>query len=842
MGGIFYCIDNKIIESSFIKKAEIVMREEKFSNYKLIQETKRSLFKIKIKDAFFKQGFFCNISLKEKGENETMNSIFINNYLINGNDDLFGNEIELYLNNDEKISIQINKSRKMYINKKFKISIIEINKEEKDFSDIPFLEIENENDIKKDKINVYLLYFKDNNIVNISDGEINNISDNNFIHTCQYNDNSNYEPIINSINNKIIGIHYKYENGQNSYNGILIKYLLNELEEFNFNNLNKKKCIKSILLSFYKIEKLKSFFFQEEINVNNKTKELTNLIAKYMKDYEKNNSDNCDKVIIDIEKKIDLKDLKFENLIIYILRALHQELNSKIISNNPPPLDDTDEKISYNNFLKYYNEQNESIIKNLFFGFKEITKLYQCCSIMKYKFEVCEYINFDLNENKDLQNLMTEWENHQNEGEDKCSMCLISSTTLTQYQLYYSPEILIIINNNKIEVQLNSIIKTKKYEYKLISCIIESKEPTDFSVIFNDQNKWQIIENDNIDEFNNNNKIYPYVLFCQKIKEINNNESKITLLTEISRSNDEKKNNNANIIKENNIFGLNNFDNNENNNNSNHNMSNNNNININNSINIYNNIEINNNINNVNNSTNNNMINNNSISTNNNPSNMFVNNLNNVNKINQNKNMRIKYSIYQKNNISNIRLNNSMNMILSNNQILNNKNQIYHSYNQNNNMNNYYNNIFNQRKNKINYNCNNIMMNNNNSINNIYPYNNYNINMFQNFMGINNFQNNNNYINNKLNSINNNDNINGGKNIITLLFNIANKKTIFIDINNKSMIFSDAIKELKSKYLWLDKINISHFNYNGVKISENKTIKDNNLENNSMIEVVVYNL
>jgi len=103
-----------------------------------------------------------------------------------------------------------------------------------------------------------------------------------------------------------------------------------------------------------------------------------------MKDYEKNNSDNCDKVIIDIEKKIDLKDLKFENLIIYILRALHQELNSKIISNNPPPLDDTDEKISYNNFLKYYNEQNESIIKNLFFGFKEITKLYQCCSIIFY--------------------------------------------------------------------------------------------------------------------------------------------------------------------------------------------------------------------------------------------------------------------------------------------------------------------------------------------------------------------------------------------------------------------------------------------------------------------------
>ena len=70
-----------------------------------------------------------------------MNTIFINNNLSNENDDLFGNEIELHLNNDEKISIQINNSRKMYINKKFKISIIEINKEEIDFSNIPFLEI-----------------------------------------------------------------------------------------------------------------------------------------------------------------------------------------------------------------------------------------------------------------------------------------------------------------------------------------------------------------------------------------------------------------------------------------------------------------------------------------------------------------------------------------------------------------------------------------------------------------------------------------------------------------------------------------------------------------------------
>jgi len=691
MGGIFFCFDNKIIKSSFIKKVDISAREEKLQIFNFNQEIERSIFKIKIKDAVFKHGFFCNIPLKEKGKDDSINSILINDYLINENDNLFGKKIELYLGNNETINLQLDKSRKMYINNNYKISIIEIKKGEI-LNNILFLKIEN--DIKIDKINVYLLYFLDDKI-NIIIGEVNNISENNFNHTCSCQDNIYYEPIINSSNNKIIGIHYKNENGQNCNKGILFKYILNELKEVNLGNsdyLNKQKKIKSILLSFYKIEKLKTFFFQHNFNINDNSKELTNLIIKYMKDYEFKNPNNCDKDIIEVEKRIDLKDLKFKNLINFILTTLHQELNSKSISNNPPPLEDTDEKISYNNFVKYYNDQNESIIKNLFFGFKEIIKLYKCCDITKYKFEVCEYINFDSNEiNKELQNLITEWENYKNEEEERCSMCLIDSTTSIQYQLYYSSEIAIIINDNKIEVQLDSTIKTKNYDYKLISCIIDSKEPNDFSVMFNCQNKWYIIEKDNIEEFNNN-KIYPYVLFCKKIKENNIHESKITLLTEISFNINEKQNNNVKILTENDPFDLNYSDKDKNNNNYNNNISNNNNIDFNNNIDIYNNININNNISNVNINENNIMINkNNVISANNNNSNIFMNNMNNDNKNNQNRNMNINYSIAQNNNLINNNTNNSMNMIFSNYQILNNKNQIYNNYNPNYYFNNYYN-------------------------------------------------------------------------------------------------------------------------------------------------------
>ena len=62
----------------------------------------------------------------------------------------------------------------MYINNNYKISIIEIKKGEI-LNNILFLKIEN--DIKIDKINVYLLYFLDDKI-NIIIGEVNNISEN----------------------------------------------------------------------------------------------------------------------------------------------------------------------------------------------------------------------------------------------------------------------------------------------------------------------------------------------------------------------------------------------------------------------------------------------------------------------------------------------------------------------------------------------------------------------------------------------------------------------------------------------------------------------------------------
>ena len=50
---------------------------------------------------------------------------------------------------------------------------------------------------------------------------------------------------------------------------------------------------------------------------------------------------------------------------------MHEELNTSKQPNIDSPKPDYDENISYYNFKKYFNEQNNSKIQKYFFGIKE---------------------------------------------------------------------------------------------------------------------------------------------------------------------------------------------------------------------------------------------------------------------------------------------------------------------------------------------------------------------------------------------------------------------------------------------------------------------------------------
>ena len=82
-----------------------------------------------------------------------------------------------------------------------------------------------------------------------------------------------------------------------------------------------------------------------------------------------------------------------------------------------------------------------------------------------------------------------------------------------------------------------------------------------------------------------------------------------------------------------------------------------------------------------------------------------------------------------------------------------------------------------------------------------------------------------------MNAFNSND-----KNI-TLYFNFSNGKELYLDVKETDY-FSEVKNELYNKYSWLSNINIIGFLFNGVKISEDKTVKENGLKDNSQIMMI----
>ena len=95
------------------------------------------------------------------------------------------------------------------------------------------------------------------------------------------------------------------------------------------------------------------------------------------------------------------------------------------------------------------------------------------------------------------------------------------------------------------------------------------------------------------------------------------------------------------------------------------------------------------------------------------------------------------------------------------------------------------------------------------------------------------------------NKINNNNNITNNKNEnekeITLFFIFNNGKELYLDVK-RSLPFSEVIKKLKEKYLWLkDNINIKEFQFKGKKISKKQIVKDIGLDNESEINIIESN-
>ena len=211
---------------------------------KIIEQMEKNIFKICLNDGSKGTGFFCKIPFIN---NKELKVLITNNHVIN----LEMKKIIISINNDKEIKeIDLN-NRIKYTNKEYDITIIEIKEEDK-IND--YLELD-ENIMKKggNKLyinnTIYIIQYPGGKRLGVSYGILNGIYEDkeyNFNHLCCTEEGSSGSPIINIINNKVIGIHKESEKNYNK--GLFINYAIEDF--INKNNINKKDIIKELNENF----------------------------------------------------------------------------------------------------------------------------------------------------------------------------------------------------------------------------------------------------------------------------------------------------------------------------------------------------------------------------------------------------------------------------------------------------------------------------------------------------------------------------------------------------------------------------------------------------------------
>ena len=214
----------------------------------IIEQTEKCICKIKCNDGGHGTGFFCIIYLDDWN---FVRTLITNYHVLNNNDISKEKKIEFSMNDDkENFKLEIDETRKIFTNEIYDITIIEINENDGLKRD-SFLEIDNtiyDNDKMKnlEKRSIYLLHYPKGEEMKFSKNIIQSIDEdsNNIRHLCDSNSGSSGGPLINSINNKVIGIHKGGAKTQNYNLGTLIK---GPIEEFKKTFKNENEEIKTKL-------------------------------------------------------------------------------------------------------------------------------------------------------------------------------------------------------------------------------------------------------------------------------------------------------------------------------------------------------------------------------------------------------------------------------------------------------------------------------------------------------------------------------------------------------------------------------------------------------------------
>ena len=239
---------------------------------KILEQMTNCICKVKSK-GIYGTGFFCRIRFLDN----TFIKVLTTSYQIL-DEHYFkeNNEINLIINNQARI-INLNKKRKIYSNKDFDLTLIEIKESDKinDYFELDenILSQENPKLFYENKT-IYIIQYLNMEKASVSYGIFNDLIDSEIKHTCSTKPGSNCSPILNSMNNKIIGIS-KVIKGKRESNEALKELLkiMNEqrnyIENISEEHLMLEKSVSRLITSIDILKTKLNVKYDYNIDTNN---------------------------------------------------------------------------------------------------------------------------------------------------------------------------------------------------------------------------------------------------------------------------------------------------------------------------------------------------------------------------------------------------------------------------------------------------------------------------------------------------------------------------------------------------------------------------------------------
>ena len=504
---LFKPISNRETDS----REKQISKEKVIENYNQIDKNNKYYNQYGVKNIIYRKGE-CSITGNELSRASTI--MMMSNH----------QQTNKKLNNVTTIKIYKQKEKEIFEKN------IENVKENNDNSNSYLSPIKNEHILFQNKI-INQKYYLNNNPVEISN--------------------------LNSINKNSTIIMNIEEDIDENFLQCILYCLINIKEISNYFLNNKENNIKENSFS-YIFSKIIEYFYGKNY-IDNKENKINNIynISNYGNKLIKNCPEYNFQNIINF-----IIFQNSDNIISKIINCLHYELNKSNkkygVKNKNSQIEFFDEniylneekkKIKYNEFNKECQENNKSIIFDLFYGIKETKVICNNTNIKKYNYEMVNILdlyiekitNFYIKDNK-INISINDCLNYFNQEVQQqlfiCPICHENQNNLVFYNICKYPRIFILYFSNnhaendkksiELKIDINKEIYLLNDKYELIAVIslnykTNNNDKDKFIAYLknNSNQKWISYEEDKISEINMDNNLenlIPVILFYHNIK------------------------------------------------------------------------------------------------------------------------------------------------------------------------------------------------------------------------------------------------------------------------------------------------------------------------------------